>query len=37
MVHRVAMMSLLRGQSGRSGDSEDSKTNKDAFFHAQLL
>jgi len=27
----------MRGQSGRSGDSEDSKTNKDVFLHAQLL
>jgi hypothetical protein len=30
------MMSPLRGQSDRSGESEDSKANKD-FVHAQLL
>ena len=31
----VAFMSPCRG--GRSGDGEDSKTNKDAFLHAQFL
>ena len=31
------MMSPLRGQSDRSGESEDSKANKDAFVQAQLL
>lgn len=36
-VHRLAMMRPLRGQGGRSGESEDSKTNKDAFGHSQLL
>jgi hypothetical protein len=31
------MVGPLRGQSGRSGESEDSKTDKNAFVHAQLL
>ena len=30
-IHRVAMMSPMRGQSGRSRESEDSKTDKNAF------
>jgi hypothetical protein len=34
---RVAMMSRMRGQSGRSRESEDSKTDKNAFGHGQLL
>jgi hypothetical protein len=34
-VHRVAMMGpMLRGQSGRSSESEDSKTDKNAFGHS---
>jgi hypothetical protein len=36
-IHRVAMMSPMRGQSGRSRESEDSKTDKNAFGHSQLL
>jgi hypothetical protein len=36
-IHRVAVMSPVRGQSGRSGESEDSKTNKNASGHSQLL
>ena len=36
-IHRVAMMSPMRGQSGRSRESEDSKTDKNAFGHGQLL
>jgi hypothetical protein len=36
-IHRVAMMSRMRGQSGRSRESEDSKTDKNAFGHSQLL
>jgi hypothetical protein len=31
------MMSPVRRQSGRSGESEDSKTNKNASGHSQLL
>jgi hypothetical protein len=29
------MMSPLRGQSGRSGESEDSKTDNNAFGHSR--
>ena len=36
-IHRVVMMSPMRGQSGRSRESEDSKTDKNAFCHSQLL
>src|SRR5438876_10614247 len=36
-VHGVTMMSPMRGQSGRSRESEDSKTDKNAFGHSQLL
>ena len=36
-IHRVAMMGPLRGQSGRSRESEESKTEKNAFGHGQLL
>src|SRR5258708_17082173 len=36
-IHRVAMMSPMRGQSDRSRESEDSKTDKNAFCHSQLL
>src|SRR3981081_1707918 len=36
-VHRGAMISPLRGQSGGSRESEDSKTDKNAFHHSQLL
>ena len=35
-IHRVAVMSPVRGQSGRSGESEDSKTNKNASGHSRL-
>src|SRR5258706_13104925 len=34
-VHRTAMVSSMRGQSGRSGEGKDSKTDKNAFVHAQ--
>jgi hypothetical protein len=36
-IHRVAMMSPMRSQRGRSGESEDSKTDKDASGHSQFL
>jgi hypothetical protein len=31
------MLLMLRGHSDRSRESEDSKTDKDAFGHSQLL
>jgi hypothetical protein len=34
-IHCAVMMSPLRGQSGRSGESEDSKTENNAFGHSR--
>ena len=36
-IHRAVMMSPLRCQSGRGGESEDSKTNKNGSGHSQFL